>query len=79
MRTSREDFQKKNWLTDGGKERRVAIFARLSLDAIDRSLFGRLMKCIQRSCPRYISVLSTAFYRLGQLLSLLIRVKHYLY
>ena len=70
---------KKNWLTDRGKELRVAIFARLSLDPIDRNPFECLMKFTQRSCRRYVLGLNTAFYRFGQVLPLLIRVKHYLY
>ena len=38
---------------------------RLSLDPIDRSPFGHVMKFTQRSFPRYVLGLSIAFYRLG--------------
>ena len=37
----------------------------LSLDPIDRSPFGHLMKFTQRSLPLYQLGLGTAFYRLG--------------
>ena len=43
----------------------VATSFRLSLDPIDPSPFGSLMKFTQRSFSLYVLELSTALYRLG--------------